>query len=187
MIKRQTFPTLEYLHECFAIDENSPSGLVWRERPQSHFRRERERNLTNTQYAGKFVGSFKTNRWSVVLQRRNIAVSRIVYMLHHNIEEIPNGLIVDHKDRDPSNNKISNLRLATHQQNMSNKTPHSKTGYPYIKMIRRRNRIVYYLNAPRKSKEKSATFETLEDAKDLSKKISIELHGEFSPYHNGLK
>jgi hypothetical protein len=44
---------------------------------------------------------------------------RIVWMLHHG--EIPAGLEIDHINRNPSDNRIENLRLATPRQNKWNR------------------------------------------------------------------
>lgn len=54
---------------------------------------------------------------------------RIAYFIHTGID--PFGYIVDHKDGDPTNNKPSNLRLASRSQNNANGRPYktSKTGF----------------------------------------------------------
>jgi len=44
----------------------------------------------------------------------------LVWMLHNG--EIPNGLLVDHINIDPSDDRIENLRLLTNAQNLQNKS-----------------------------------------------------------------
>lgn len=55
-----------------------------------------------------------------------LRVDRKMYQLHRLIWEdahgpIPEGLCIDHIDGDKLNNKLSNLRLVSHKQNMENK------------------------------------------------------------------
>lgn len=50
--------------------------------------------------------------------RRQLQAHRVVWVLHHGC--IPDGLVVDHKDCNPLNNTIENLRLVTVSQNAQN-------------------------------------------------------------------
>lgn len=45
---------------------------------------------------------------------------RSSHHLDHEKGAIPKGFIIDHIDGDPFNNKLDNLRIATHGQNMHN-------------------------------------------------------------------
>jgi hypothetical protein len=60
---------------------------------------------------------------------------RLIWQLHYGV--IPDGMVVDHKDRDRTNNKISNLRCVTQAVNSANTTPpankHGHTGVSYDK------------------------------------------------------
>jgi len=58
---------------------------------------------------------------------RNYKAHRLAWLWCHG--PIPEGLEVDHKDSNPANNAISNLRLATSQQQKAN-TKSRKPGHP---------------------------------------------------------
>jgi hypothetical protein len=73
---------------------------------------------------------FKDNvgRMGVRLANKSLRVHRLVY---DTFLGIPIGYEVDHIDRNASNNNLTNLRLASHQENQQNKNIRSnnKTGY----------------------------------------------------------
>ena len=46
-----------FLRECFSLDDTSPTGLRWRERPRVHFVNEGAWRTMNTRCAGKPAGS----------------------------------------------------------------------------------------------------------------------------------
>jgi hypothetical protein len=55
----------------------------------------------------------------VKFKQKAYFVHRIIYEIYHG--NIPDGYEVDHIDRNPSNNRIENLRLATPSQNACNR------------------------------------------------------------------
>ena len=69
--------------------------------------------------AGEEAGSYDGKGYKqVVIMRSKYLVHRIIWKMHTGTD--PGNLIVDHKDRNPDNNHISNLRLLTKSENQEN-------------------------------------------------------------------
>ena len=93
--------------------------------------------------------------------------------------DIPDGMMIDHKDRDTLNNTIDNLRLVTPSQNAQNRSVRkdSKTGTLNVGIDR--GKYVVKFNGVRYGR-----YDTLEEAKKVARRVSIELYGEYSPYYD---
>jgi hypothetical protein len=84
---------------------------------------------------GHLVPKFKKHSYKPTTLRPRISigefrqaiVSRQIWIWHHG--DIPDGLLVDHIDRNPFNNRIENLRLAHPVQNQWNRTKNKKKNY----------------------------------------------------------
>lgn len=99
----------------FNYDENSPSGLTWKETTTSgNFTRSRGETAGKLEYRNS-----SPFRWRVKVAgvKSAFAAHRIVWALHFPITL--DGLI-DHIDGNPFNNKISNLREVPHSVNARN-------------------------------------------------------------------
>lgn len=74
--------------------------------------------------------------------------------LHRLILNPPSGLQVDHIDRNPRNNRKSNLRPVTCRENLMNRRVYNhSTGYRYIRLEYRANgRLKYDINIPGKER-----------------------------------
>lgn len=109
--------TLEYTKELFDYDPFS-GKLFWKIRPRSHFRTLRGQKLANTKFAGSEAGSKNSLGYFIVEVEGNPwPVHRIAWLLHTGA--LPEG-DVDHIDRDPSNNRIENLRVCSRSENSIN-------------------------------------------------------------------
>lgn len=67
--------------------------------------------------AGDIAGSSRGGYWRVKINQRAYTGGRLAWALYYGRQ--PRGE-VDHRDGNPSNNRISNLREATHLQNCQN-------------------------------------------------------------------
>ncbi len=133
-MKAKELPPLEHLNECFEIDYSSISGLKWKVRPINHFSNERYCNKFNKQFTGKDAGC-KINGYyfvDVAFNKKSLAypVHRIIYAISNGIQDFGDK-IIDHIDRDKTNNNINNLRLIELKYNSFNMTlaKNNKSGF----------------------------------------------------------
>jgi hypothetical protein len=111
-------------------------------------------------------------------RKMTIDVARVVWILHHGA--IPLGKLVDHKNRNPMDNRIGNLRLADNRQNASNKSSskHFKgitVNYVsrFVAQIRYRGRKILGPSRP-----------TIEEAAKDYDALAAIFHGEFACGNN---
>lgn len=142
--------------------------LFWRE------------GLKNNSYAGReaFTALSEDGRRIGSINRKMFKAHRVCFALAHG--RWPRGM-VDHVDGDPSNNRLSNLREATHSQNNANRKPKPGSASRYLgvsfdKRGRRWKGQVYKdnknYNTPRRLCETAAAL----DRDRLARK----LHGNFA-------
>lgn len=100
------------LTDYFYYDETSPSCLRWAREIWSgpnHSKKEVS--------VGDTAGSKRNDGYWMVANKYGRYVHRVIAVLHgHNVI----GRVVDHLDGNPSNNKISNLRVGSEQENRQN-------------------------------------------------------------------
>jgi hypothetical protein len=113
----------------------------------------------------------------VKINQENFKAHRLAWALYCNQD--PGGMQIDHIDKNKSNNKIINLRLANHASNVANAGPRKNNklgvkGVQYegskFRAAVERNGKQYYLGR----------YDTIEEASNVYWAAAEELHGEFA-------
>jgi len=167
--------TAERLREL--LDDDTLTGTFrWRSRQASNG--DWHHKIFNTRYAGKRAGCFDAHAYiQITVDRRNYKAHRLAWLWVHG------ALLaykeIDHRDRNPANNAVRNLRLATRQQQACN-TGARKPGHPKGCHWNQRNRkwsAWIYVNGRKLS---LGAFERLEDAKAARSQAKAKYHGEWA-------
>lgn len=181
----QPLPPVSFLNECFEINDKSPSGLKWKNRPRYHFATLRGWKISNTRDAGNNAGSeFKSGdgipSYGVKICQKKYPAHRIVFAINSGFDPFP--LEVDHIDRNTLNNSPNNLRTAKREENARNKnTPLNNTSSVRgVTWCKRTKRWMAQIGHMRKCVF-LGRFENFDDAKNARINAELKLHQEFSP------
>lgn len=105
-------------------------------------------------------------------------------LLHRLILNAPTHLETDHINRNPLDNRKSNIRLCTHSQNMCNRTnKRNTTGYRGVSQYA--NRWVAYI-CHNKKRMNLGSFIEIKDAARAYNRAAMKYHGEFAHLNEGI-
>jgi hypothetical protein len=183
-------PPTEFLHECFTY--NPESGiLAWKVRPLGHFKNAAICAAWNSRMAGMNAGGqrFLRGRPSTMVTTLSLGGKTAKFTSHRIIFalmgiDVPDGQEIDHKDKNPFNNKLSNLRISTRARNVYNRTlPKGEAGLPRG-VVQARGKRGFYPKFYAKIKFQGnfirlGSFPTAEQAGEAYQKAAKELHGDF--------
>ncbi len=116
-------PPAQYLRECLLYDPATGS-LQWKARPRRHFKTHGGWRNFNTNYAGTRAGALWVNKNGGSMHI-TVCINGVIYQAHRVIWKMTKGrigaaMLIDHRDGDKTNNRLSNLRQATRRQNNIN-------------------------------------------------------------------
>ena len=141
-MKLQQCMGVEYLRECFDADFKA-GVLVWRSRPQKHFRDARTCASWNARYAGAVAGG--PHKEGYVAVTVSLEGMRTVLLAHRILWCMKTGEwpkeTIDHRDMDRTNNKFCNLREATYGEQNANR-PAIRAGLKGASLDKRTGRYV---------------------------------------------
>lgn len=183
---RSDILTKEFLEECFVADFETGT-LTWKVRPRHHFPTERGWKVANTQRSGCVANLswWKSDSYiceRVVIGGVHIPVHHVIWVMFYGELPEKGRYEIDHIDRNPSNNSISNLRIATPSENGYNtmgKLVGKSSGWKGVCFDTDRNKWMLQIVLP--TGKISGRFNDEQSAAYLYRVFSEEFHNEYSP------
>jgi len=134
------------------------------------------KNSTGRSKAGTRAGNKQANNY------RQIRLDNRLYLEHrlawfYCFQEWPTA-IIDHINRDPSDNKLDNLREATQTENLGNMgiSSHNTSGFKGVSYNKQRNKYEAYISINNKKKN-LGLFNTAEEAFEVYLQATIKYRG----------
>lgn len=170
-------------HKYFIYREDG--FLIWKEREACEFSHDNISKMWNTRFAGIIAGckTYQKNMdprdWSVKFRGKMYGAHRLIWEMAYGT--IPDRMQIDHINRNPFDNRLANLRLATNTQNNRNKPkPRNNTsGFKGVSFEPRRGVWVARITVGGRRIHIGA-FSTPENASVAYKRAAEKYHGEFA-------
>jgi hypothetical protein len=179
--KNHTKPSLEMIKACVSYDQVT-GQFTWKTRPDGHFSSHRAAASWNTRFSGKPV--MKTNRGYIILTI-TVDGAESYTMGHRAAWALMTGAMpefeIDHINGIRGDNKWTNLRQATHQQNQWNKSAsaRNKSGFLGVhKHSQNKGKFVAQIRSCGITKH-IGIFDSAEEAALAYQSASSAIHGEY--------
>ena len=180
VMKVRDLPPVEYLNECLTYDHDS-GNLIWKARPEHHFSSSRSCNSWNAKHVARIAGHSGQKGYI------HVGIDGVLYKAHRIIfhmvcEPLLPDDFIDHINGDCGDNRLCNLRKATHQQNSCNtrRPVNNTTG---VKGVTRRDNGKYRARLWVSGKcLPLGDFDTVKAAAAAYRAAADEYHGEFANY-----
>ena len=165
MGKRNSMPSIDFLHEILRYEDGK---LYWTKKTAQCVKIGNEAGCNN----GK-------GYITIPIQYKHYYAHRIIYMMHYKFDPY----IVDHIDGNKQNNRIENLRSATHTQNSQNQGPQKNNTSGAKNVYWHKNSKKWKVAIGLNNKCKYiGTFEDFELAKIAAYNARIKYHGEYAKH-----
>jgi len=161
-----------------AVLYNPETGvLLWKARPVGHFKSARAQTLWNARFAGRRAfNHLRADGYRCGLfNRKTFFAHRVAWFLSYG--EWPSDQI-DHINRNKSDQRLSNLRAATAQQNACNRVYQSATGFRGV--TKRASGKYQAICGPRGKRKSLGDFATPEEAARAYDAEARKVFGEFA-------
>ena len=170
----RTLPSVEYLRELFEYSYET-GELRWKQRPREHFAHDQSYGRWNTLFAGKPAGNFDKGYGRISIDWVDYKTHRIVWKLVYG-EEPPE--MIDHRDGNPSNNRLSNIRATTYDGQARNRRLRSDntSGRQGVRREGKKWRAQIFVNG---GDRYLGSFSSIEEASAVYEKAAREAFGEF--------
>lgn len=112
------YPSQDYLKSIFSYCKET--GILTRKpRPREHFSSDRTFNIYNEKYAGLPVFAKNESGYLIaILSKKQYRAHRIAWIMEFG--DIDEDMVVDHINGVLDDNRIENLRICSHGQNLRN-------------------------------------------------------------------
>ena len=129
---------------------------------------------------GDVVGLEKKGYLRFNSKGKSYSVHNVIWMIHNQLD-IPSGMVVDHIDGNPLNNRPENLRLATIMQNSYNSKLYTSntSGYKGVSFDRETGKWLAQIRIDGRNK-KLGRYLTAELANEAVVKVRAVEHGRFA-------
>lgn len=135
----------------------------------------------NVKYAGKPAGTIREGKWRGVrisFQGRMLLAHRIIWFLHYGAWP---ECGIDHINGDPSDNRVSNMRLASQAENSRNtrRSRNNTSGRKGVSWHKQRQRWRATIMVDYRTKH-LGLFDSIDEASQAYCQAAIQLHGAFA-------
>lgn len=176
-VTRRALPPIDAVRALLEYDPQT-GIFTWKRRPRDFFKSDAMCENWNRRFSGKRAGAIDGKGYVIVsVCCKNYLLHRLAWLISYG-ETLPE--CIDHINGDKSDNRLVNLRKATHSQNKMN-SPVRKdnvvTGVLGVHPYRKGFRAQICVDGRRIS---SPTVPTIAEAAEYRRKFEMMHHGEFA-------